>query len=222
MRAGPPAVAGGAPPPRADPAMRPLAIDGGTSARDHAVMSPRLVIVDGYNLILRSPRLKPGPNRTLRESRDKLVNLLSWMMGANDVRYLVVFDGAEPAGRDEASGRVQVTYSRPPEKADDVIRHLVEKKVGGDEAITVVTADLEVARHARAMGADISLADLFLAAALGDAGRAAGDTPDGAPETTEKPVSLSKKEIEEWAELFRQRRSPPRESSLDSGSDPEN
>ncbi len=185
-------------------------------------MEPRLVIVDGYNLILRSSRLKPGPNRTLRESRDKLVNLLSWMMGANDVRYLVVFDGTEAGGRDEPSGRVQVTYSRPPDKADDVIRRLVEKKVGGDEAITVVTADLEVARHARAMGADISLADLFLAAALGDAGRAAGVAADGESEIAEKPVSLSKKEVEEWAELFRQRRTPSPDSGPDSGSNPEN
>jgi predicted RNA-binding protein with PIN domain len=185
-------------------------------------MQPRLVIVDGYNLILRSSRLKPGPNRTLRESRDKLVNLLSWMMGANDVRYLVVFDGAQASGRDETSGRVQVTYSRPPDKADDVIRHLVEKKVGGDEAITVVTSDLEVARHARAMGADISLADLFLAAALGDAGRASGEAPDAAAEPPEKPVSLSKKEIEEWAELFRQRRTPAPGAGPDPGSEPEN
>lgn len=178
--------------------------------------------MDGYNLILRSPRLKPGPNRTLRESREKLVNLLSWMMGGNDVRYVIVFDGADAGGRDEASGRVQVTYSRPPDKADDVIRHLVERKVGGDEAITVVTSDLEVARHARAMGADISLADLFLAAALGDAGRATGDATDGGTETTDKPVSLSKKEIEEWAELFRQRRGPPPGSGHDPGSEPEN
>ncbi|HEY6194105.1 MAG TPA: NYN domain-containing protein [Candidatus Eisenbacteria bacterium] len=181
-------------------------------------MQPRLVILDGYNLILRSPRLKPGANRTLRESREKLVNLLSWMMGANDVRYLVVFDGAEGGGRDEPSGRVQVTYSRPPDKADDVIRRLVEKRVGGDEAITVVTSDIEVARHARAMGADISLADLFLAAALGDAGRAGGEAPDGQPEAPEKPVSLSKKELEEWAELFRQRRTP----MPDAGGEPEN
>ena len=181
-------------------------------------MDPRLVIVDGYNLILRSPRLKPGPRRTLRESRDKLVNLLSWMMGANDVRYLVVFDGAEAGGRDEPGGRVQVTYSRPPDKADDVIRRLVEQKVGGDEAITVVTADIEVARHARAMGADVSLADLFLAAALGDAGSAEGAAADGEPGASEKPVSLSKKELEDWAELFRQRRAP----SPEPGSEPEN
>lgn len=159
-------------------------------------MEERLVIVDGYNIILRSPRLKPGEGRTLRESRDKLVNLLSWMMGANDARFIVVFDGAELPGRDESSGRVEVVYSRPPEKADDVIRRLVEKKVGGDEHITVVTADIEVARHARAMGADISIGDLFLASALGGGGDA---------EESEKPTSLSKQELKEWAELFSRR-----------------
>jgi len=163
-------------------------------------MDARLIIVDGYNLILRSPRLKPGPERTLREARDKLVNLLAWMMGGNDARFIVVFDGAELGGRDEPSGRVQVVYSRPPEKADDVIRRLVEKRVGGEEHLTVVTADIEVARHARAMGADVSLADLFLASALGGAGSGeAGDRDD------EKPTSLSKQELKEWAEIFTRR-----------------
>jgi predicted RNA-binding protein with PIN domain len=165
-------------------------------------MESRLVIVDGYNLILRSPRLKPGPERTLREGRDKLINLLAWMMGGNDVRYIVVFDGAELPGRDEPSGRVDVVYSRPPEKADDVIRRLVEKKVGGDEQITVVTGDIEVARHARAMGADVSLADLFLASALGDGGGTGAPDEGG---SSEKPTSLSKKELEEWAEIFTRR-----------------
>ena len=158
-------------------------------------MESRLVIVDGYNVILRSERLRPGEGRTLREARDKLVNLLAWMMGGNDARFVVVFDGTELPGRDEQSGRVQVVYSRPPEKADDVIRRMVEKKVGGDEHITVVTADLEVARHARAMGADVSIADLFLASALGG----------GAPEEGEKPTTLSKKELQEWAEIFTRR-----------------
>jgi predicted RNA-binding protein with PIN domain len=169
---------------------------------------PRLVILDGYNLILRSPRLRPGPSRTLRESRAMLINLLSWMMGGNDVRFLVVFDGAEDIGTDETAGRVQVKFSKPPEKADDVIRRLVEQKVGGDEHITVVTADIEVARHARAQGADVSLSDLFLASALGDIGRESGgkggkDAKDD--EAAEKPVQLSKKELAEWAEIFTRR-----------------
>jgi predicted RNA-binding protein with PIN domain len=165
-------------------------------------MGDRLVIVDGYNVILRSPQLKPEAGRTLRESREKLVNLLSWMMGSEHVHFVVVFDGAEGGGRDGADGRVEVRYSRPPEKADDVIRRLVEQKAGGYETVTVVTADLEVARHSRAMGATISLSDLFLAAALG-AGKDA--------ETPEKPVTLSRAELEEWAKLFK----APRPSELE-------
>lgn len=158
----------------------------------------RLVLVDGYNLILRSPTLKPGPERTLREARDKLVNLLSWAVGTGDARFLVVFDGADQRGDDEGDARVEVRFSRPPEKADDLIRTLVEDRVERVDRLTVVTSDLEVARHARAMGAEIALADLFLSSILGPA--------SGATETPEKPATISKKELEEWAALFRSRK----------------
>ena len=166
-----------------------------------------LIIVDGYNVIHRTPQLKPGEGRTLREAREKLVNLLSWMMGGNDARFLVVFDGTEAMSRDDSSGRVEVRYSRLPDKADDVIRRLVEDQVERVDRVTVVTADLEVARHARAMGADISLSDIFLASALG----LGKDSDSDAPENLEKPAQLTKAEIEQWAELFRSRPRAERE-----------
>lgn len=159
----------------------------------------RLVIVDGYNLVLRSPMLRPGPGRTLREAREKLLNLLSWAVGSGEARFLVVFDGAEGGGKDARSGRVEVRYSRPPQKADDVIRELVEERMDRGEPLTVVTSDLEVARHARAMGAEIALADLFVTSILGPGSEAAAEP--------EKPATLSKRELESWAELFRNR--PP-------------
>lgn len=167
----------------------------------------RLIIVDGYNVIHRDPRLAPGPERSLREAREKLVNLLSWAYGAGDGRFLVVFDGAEAGmggrpGATERSGRVEVRFSKPPQSADDLIRALVEERVDREERVTVVTSDLEVARHARTAGADVSLADLFLASALAvTKGEASGEP--------EKPATLSKKELEEWAELFRSRRPKP-------------
>jgi predicted RNA-binding protein with PIN domain len=159
-------------------------------------MDRRLILVDGYNLILRTPALRPGAGRTLAQSRDKLVNLLGWSVGAAQAELIVVFDGAEGVSPAAASGRVAVRYSRPPEKADDVLRALVEERVGRGPKVSVVTADLEVARHARAMGADVVLSDLFLAGLMG------GVEPAG----LEKPTQLSRKELEEWAELFRQRR----------------
>src|SRR5216110_1096270 len=120
-------------------------------------MSDRLVVVDGYNLILRTPALRPEKGRTLSQSRAKLLSLLAWAVDPG-ARFMVVFDGADVRGRDVRQGRVEVRYSKPPEKADDVIRAVVLKRTDRDEPVAVVTSDLEVARYARAMGADISLA----------------------------------------------------------------
>jgi predicted RNA-binding protein with PIN domain len=175
-------------------------------------MADRLIIVDGYNLIHRSAALRPGPERSLRQAREKLVNLLSWAMGSGDAKFLVIFDGAEGVRSDQRQGRVEVRYSRPPKKADDLIRDVVEEQMRRIERITVVTADLEVARHARAMGADVSLSDLFLASVMGPV----------SPENPEKPLALSKKEVEEWAEIFRQGRvsdEPPLEEEDDDRDD---
>lgn len=155
----------------------------------------RLIIVDGYNVILRSPRLKPGPDRTLRQAREMLVNLLSWAIGGAGAQFMIVFDGTE-RGDDERTGRVAVRFARLPEKADDLIRRLVEEEIDKVERLTVVTSDLEVARHARAQGADVAMADLFLASML----------DPSAPSQTEKPVTMSKKELQEWAELFSRKR----------------
>ena len=159
----------------------------------------RLIVIDGYNLILRAPELKPGPDRTLRQSREKLINLLSWVSGSPDARFIVVFDGSEVRGRDNSQGHVEVRYSHPPDKADDLIRRIVEDKIDRVDRITVVTADIEVARHARAMGADISISDLFLASMFGPVRRG----------EDEKPTTLSKKDLEEWAELFRRGKPKP-------------
>jgi predicted RNA-binding protein with PIN domain len=167
----------------------------------------RLIIIDGYNVILRTPQLKPGPDRTLREAREKLLNLLAWAFTPGAAQFIVVFDGADAPGGNARGGRIEVRYARPPDKADDLIRALVEEQVPRVERLTVVTSDLEVARHARAMGADIALADLFVASVLGPAAPgAAGDAP-------EKPTTLTKRELEEWAKIFRAPR--PGESSED-------
>jgi predicted RNA-binding protein with PIN domain len=160
----------------------------------------RLIVIDGYNLVHRTPSLRPGPDRSLHEARQKLLNLLSWTVGRGEATFLVVFDGADAGARGAGGGRVEVRWSRPPETADDVIRRIVEESMNRYERVTVVTADLEVARHARAMGADVSLSDLFITSVLGAAG--AAETPG------EKPTALTRRELEEWAEVFRRREDP--------------
>jgi hypothetical protein len=74
------------------------------------------------------------------------------------------------------------------------------------ERLTVVSSDIQVARHARAMGADVAMSDLFLASAMGP--RAAGGVTDEST-AAEKPTTLSRKELEEWAEMFKRRAKKP-------------
>lgn len=161
---------------------------------------PRLIIIDGYNVIHRAPELRPGPDRTLRQSREKLLSLLAWAVGNHDSRFLVVFDGVEGGNRDGGSGRIEVRYSRLPEKADDLIRRIVEDQVDRVERLTVVTSDIEVAQHARRAGADISIADLFLASVLG---------PVRESDPSDKPSTITPKELEEWAKVFARHRAKP-------------
>jgi len=129
----------------------------------------RTIILDGYNVILRSPAFRPDERQDLAMAREKLVNLLSWSLGSpGEIDFVIVFDGADlPAPQrrtQKATGasRVTVMFSKPPQKADDVIRELVEEWVETRE-VTVVTSDLEVARHAHANNAAVVLSDLVAA-----------------------------------------------------------
>jgi hypothetical protein len=160
----------------------------------------RLIVVDGYNLILRSPRLRPEPGRSLREAREKLVNLLSWAVGGGDAEFIVVFDGAEGGGPNERDGRVDVRFSRPPEKADDEIRRIVEDRVdqgrspdggdGGSRGRSSCAGDGRRHRALRSLPAE-------------RAGSGALRRGGGQQAEEEKPTMISKKELEEWAQIFR-------------------
>lgn len=196
----------------------------------------RTIVLDGYNVILRSPAFRPDERRDLATAREKLVNLLSWALGSpGEVEFVVVFDGADvaPAERRTTSSRgaakVTVRFSAPPAKADDVIRQLVEEWVETRE-VTVVTSDLEVARHARGAGATVVLSDLFAAslfkenveaavneavkrsqgarpgAKAGKGKRKAGSPTAHGSDAEDKPEGVSKKNAEEWLRLFEEQR----------------
>ena len=196
----------------------------------------RTIILDGYNVILRSPAFRPDERLDLAAARNKLENLLSWAVGTlADVRFLLVFDGADLPGqakrkttgvRDaEGGSRVDIRYSTPPQKADDLIRVLVRELTDNEREVTVVTSDLEVARDVQAMGATIVFSDLFAASLFADkavgarakvgkgkgkgkaargGGTVASPTAEGSDAET-KPEGMSKKQAAEWLRLFEEK-----------------
>lgn len=187
----------------------------------------RTIILDGYNIILRSSAFRPDERRDMEAARNKLENLLSWAVGATgEARFILVFDGADTPGqakrrtrgvRDEKGvSRVDVRFSTPPQKADDLIRVLVQQADDNENEVTVVTSDLELAQSVRGEHVTIVFSDLFAASLFQDkavmasatGGKAKGasgpppsPTADGSDAET-KPGGMSKKQAAEWLRLF--------------------
>jgi len=167
----------------------------------------RTIVIDGYNLILRSPAFRPDDRRDLAQARDKLVNLLSWAVGRGEVEFIVVFDGAETGlgqARSSKSGRIAVHFSTPPQNADQLIEEIVEELEDRGRTVTVVTSDIEVARHARTHGASVALSDLFASSLFPErvAEDLARQKAQASGDSAEKPLGFSKKDMKEWLEMF--------------------
>ncbi len=114
----------------------------------------RTVLVDGNNVMGSRPdgwwRDRPGAQR-------RLSGELSALAKRTGDRIIVVFDGRPRPGSPELPvDHVRVSYARRPgrDAADD--RIIEELEVSDDPSqFTVVTSDRELARRARALGADV-------------------------------------------------------------------
>lgn len=127
-----------------------------------------LWLVDGYNVIRRDADLAAREAETLEAGRAALLRLLAGVARDSGERFLVVFDGARRGGGTAAEGQVQVRFSTPPERADDVLMREAARLRDG---AVVVTSDRTIADAARRTGAISVSAEQFLEAASGaDAG----------------------------------------------------
>lgn len=112
-----------------------------------------LIAIDGYNFIKQSPELRRLEQIELRKAREGLIERLARYKRLKGHAITVVFDGGLQgtlAGHRERSRGIEVIFSKPGEKADDVLKCLSAEKRGG---ITVVTSDRDVALFAEKKGA---------------------------------------------------------------------
>ena len=103
------------------------------------------IIIDGYNLIRQSDTLKRYERFSLEEGRKALIRFLAVYKRHKGHKLTVVFDGWESGPAEEERDRqegIDIIYSRRGEKADDVIKRIVQKT--GEEVI-VVTSDRDIA-----------------------------------------------------------------------------
>ena len=140
-------------------------------------------IVDGYNVIRRDPDLASAEKSGLAAGRAALLRLIARATQTSGEAFTVVFDGAPGFGPATSAGRVETVFSRPPERADDVIIALARRFTR--EAI-VVSSDRMVSDASRRAGATAVSVERFVAA-LGDDPEAPGSDDDDDDEPPRSP-----------------------------------
>ena len=113
-------------------------------------------LIDGYNVIRRSPELRAREQQSLEAGRLALADLLGQLASARGDQFVVVFDGAGAGGSSSARG-VQIVFSSARESADRVLARMASR--GG----AIVSNDREVRQAAARAGAIAVTADEFLA-----------------------------------------------------------
>ncbi len=112
------------------------------------------LIIDGYNLIRQSPYLQEIEARELEAGREALLaRLAAYRQSRPQHKITVVFDGWEKGGLRESRDRragMTIIYSRRGEKADEVIKRLLEKE---RSRAVVVSSDRELQDYADRVGA---------------------------------------------------------------------
>ncbi len=151
------------------------------------------IIIDGYNLIHRTPELRRWVDTDLEKARNGLIFRLREFSRGKHIRVTVVFDGnfvGQPSSA--VQGNLEIRYAMPPRDADSEIKLLLQKR-SNTQNITVVSSDKSVRDFARSCRANTVSSEEFARKYLAienKFGQESGRT------------SMSKEELEEWLRLF--------------------
>jgi len=151
------------------------------------------IIIDGYNLIHRVEELRAVALQSLEEARRRLVFKLQGFLRGKKLRATIVFDG-EHVGHPSRKmmDTIEIIYTLPPQKADDVIRRIVQKSTNRRN-ITVVSSDNPVKDYARTLGANTMRSEEFYRKYL---------CLEEKFEDSAEPPAMSRQELAEWLRLF--------------------
>ncbi len=157
------------------------------------------LVVDGYNVAHAAPHLWPGDRDDLEGVRRALAEVLAAWVQRHGGSVMLVFDGAlGTARRLTRTAGVEVVFSRPPDKADDLIKRELQL-AHGSRRVRLVSSDRELQRWAQRHRLRVTGAVEFV------------DELETPPRPVRAPVvpreldpnlALAAGEVDEWARLF--------------------
>ncbi|HEU5370229.1 MAG TPA: NYN domain-containing protein [Ktedonobacterales bacterium] len=107
-------------------------------------MEPKLILIDGYNVIKNTPELLAVERRSLAAARDALVQKLIAKYRHTPHQVVVVFDAQQPRQTEEHVQRVRLIYTCQGEIADAVIARMAREATGHHQTVVVASNDQEV------------------------------------------------------------------------------
>lgn len=153
-------------------------------------------IVDGYNLIYNIPRFRNFLDSSLELARNALIHFMRSYLSSRKVKVTIVFDGDEVGYVEKPSPSnkwLKVIYSKPPEKADPIIKRLI-KKTNNKKSLFLVSADTELIRFANQHGAQVLSPEEFY--------HRTSKHPNQEQVDQKFNSQVSEAEVDEWLKLF--------------------
>jgi predicted RNA-binding protein with PIN domain len=107
-------------------------------------MEPKIILIDGYNVIKNTPDLLAVERHSLAAARDALVRKLIAKYRHTPHQVVVVFDAQQPRQTEEHVQRIRLIYTCQDESADEVIARLAREGTGRHQTVVVASNDQEV------------------------------------------------------------------------------
>lgn len=156
-------------------------------------------IVDGYNLIHNIPRFHNFLDSSLEHARNALIYFLRSYLSSRKVKITIVFDGDEVGYIEKPpnpSRWLKTIFSKPPEKADPIIKKLIQK-TRNKKSLILVSADNELIRFSNQHGVQALSPEEFY--------QRASKHPNQAQVDQKFNSHISEAEVDEWLKLFGER-----------------
>jgi len=153
-------------------------------------------LVDGYNLIHYIPRFRNFLDSSLEHARNALIHFMRSYLSSHKVKITIVFDGDTVGYVDKppASNRwLKIIFSKPPEKADPIIKRLIQK-TNNKKSLFLVTADAELIHFGSQHGVPALSPQEFY--------HRASKRPNQEPVDQKYNSHVSETEVDEWLKLF--------------------